>query len=332
MNFPSFIAIAIAIACTAASTIASAQSLPLTEPSEVESSSTNEKSRDDSRIYIVKDAVLRILAERDIPCLTPGVVRKSLVHEGCLVQSGEQVMQIDDGLTKLELEKIKKELRMARSEAATTVDVEYAVSTIQVAEAELGRALRSNQRLAGAVAGSEIDQLALVVEKSNAERKKILFQTDLRKMVTQIRETELAIGQRKLVDHKIKSPIDGIVVEVLKKEGEWVEASESVARVVRLDKLKAEVKIPAAIALDDLLGQPAIFIPRLDNLASKEFEARVVFIHPEANPVNGTVRVWLEIDNSDLELIAGLTGRLEIQRKPALTQLSQPSQPSQTTQ
>ena len=204
---------------------------------------------------------------------------------------------------------------MAREEAASTVDVEYASRTIEVAQAELGRAVRANQRSPGAVPESEIDQLGLVVEKSAAEKEKIQFQTTLRRMVTQIRETELAMGRQKNVDHKITSPIEGMVVEVLKQQGEWVQASEPVARVVRLDKLKTEVKIPASIALHGLVGQPAVYIPKLPSLKSKRYPAKIIFVYPEANPVSASVRVWVEIDNLDLDLIAGLTGRLEITRR-----------------
>ena len=82
-----------------------------------------------------------------------------------------------------------------------------------------------------------------------------------------------------------------------------------------MDKLKTEVKIPASIALNGLLGQPAVFIPKLQSLKSKRYPAKIIFVYPEANPVSASVRVWVEIDNQDLELIAGLTGRLEISRQ-----------------
>lgn len=262
--------------------------------------------------FVVEDAVLKVFEQRNVPCLAPGVIQNNFVHEGSLVKVGQLMMEIDSTLSKLDLTKFEKEWNMAQLEAASTVDVDYAARTIEVAQAELGRAMRSNQRSPGAVAASEIDQLALIVEKSNAEREKIQFQTKLRGMLAQIRETEVAIGRRKQADHQIKAPIEGMVVEVLKQQGEWVQASESVARIVRLDKLKTEVRIPAAIALNGLVGQSATFIPKLLKLESKRFPAKVVFVHPEANPVNSSVRVWVEIENADLELIAGLTGRLEI--------------------
>jgi len=138
----------------------------------------------------------------------------------------------------------------------------------------------------------------------------------LREMSSQVQDVALEIGKKKLSDHRILSPISGMVVEVLKKEGEWVEVSESIARIVQLDKLKTEIKVPAALALNDLAGSPAVFKPNLKSLANKEYPAKVIYVFPEANPVNASVRVWVEIDNQNLDLVSGLTGQLEIRPKP----------------
>lgn len=265
--------------------------------------------------FIAENAALKFIEERSVACLASGVMKASHVKEGTLVEKGQLVAEIDDDRASLDVSKLEKELAIAQKEASTTVELEYAKRSIEVAEVELGRARRANQARPGAIADSEIDQLNLVVQKSIAEKDKTEFQIELKNMSTQVQQVELAIGKKTLADHRISSPISGMVVEVLKKEGEWVEVSESIARIVQLDKLKTEVRVPAAIALDDLLGSPAVFRPNLKSLANKQYDAKVIFVLPEANPVNAQVRVWVEIDNQDLELVAGLTGQLEIRPK-----------------
>ncbi|MFK7767215.1 MAG: efflux RND transporter periplasmic adaptor subunit [Mariniblastus sp.] len=285
------------------------------------------KSKNDvAKNYVAKDAVLKILEEREVPCLVSGVIKKNLVREGSLLREGQAVMEIDDAMVKLELEKLKKERDIAAKEASTEVELQYAKRSIEVSEADLNRAKRSNDRQPGAISRSEIDQLQLKVQRAIAEKDKTEFSISVRKMQTEVKTMEVSIGEKKLSDHKITSPITGMVVEILKKQGEWVEASEPVAKIIRLDKLKTEIKVPAAIALDNLVGSKAIFVPNLKSLAGKKYSATVIFIQPEANPVNASVRVWVEIENDNLDLVPGLTGKLTVSRNPSKEKSDQGSE------
>ena len=271
--------------------------------------------------FVEDNAVLQVIEERKVPSLISGVIQKSHVVEGALLKKQETLMEIDDAMASLDLEKIEKERELTIKEASTTVELDYARKSIEVSRADLGRALESNRSQPGAIAQTEIDQLTMVVERAIAEKRKTEFQIELKKMQIKVRDIAVSIGKKTIQDHRINSPITGMVVEVLKKEGEWVEASETVAKVVRLDKLRTEVKMPAAIALDNLVGRKAFFTPKLKSLKSKTYEAKVIFVNPAANPVNASVRVWIEIDNRDLDLIPGLTGKLTVQPKPAADEL-----------
>ena len=267
---------------------------------------------DPTERFIANNAVLKIMEQRKVPCRASGVISASSLSEGVLVKQGQIVMTIDDRIAQLEVERLSKELAKTEKEASTRVELEFQRRSIEVAKAELNRALLSNQRQPGSVARSEVDQLNLMVQRAIAEKDKTEFQIEVRNMTSEVKRVELAIGKQKVEQHQIVSPISGMVVEVLKREGEWVEASEPVCRVVRLDKLKTEVKVPAAIALDNLVGSQAEFVPDLKSLNKKAYAARVIFVDPEANPVNASVKVWVEIDNPDLDLVGGLTGQLKI--------------------
>jgi multidrug efflux pump subunit AcrA (membrane-fusion protein) len=262
---------------------------------------------------VINNAVLKIVEERNIPARTSGIIRQNGIREGVLVKKGELVMEIDNAQTSIEIRKSQKELEMAKLEAASRVDLEYAKRSIEVADAELKRAIRSNERRPGVVPQTELDQLSLVVKKSFAEKEKTEFQMEMRAMSKEVREIELQLDQLKNEHHQIRSPLNGMIVEVYRREGEWVETSESIARVVRLDRLKSEVKIPVGVAVNDLIGAAATFYPKLVKPGDDQsYSGEVVFIYPEANPISSEVRVWVEIDNRGLNLIPGITGRLEI--------------------
>ena len=264
---------------------------------------------------IVKDAILKIIESRDIPSKSSGVIMSSEIKEGSLVEVGQRLMEIDDRMAQLNLQKLIKEQTIAKEEAATTVELEYMKRSISVAQSELSRSLGSNQRLPGAVPQSEIEQLALLAERAVAEKDKTAFEMSIKAREAAIREVEVQIGKQQLVDHKINSPLAGKVVELYKREGEWVDASQPVARIVQLNKLKSEIKVPASIALNQLEGTKAVFTPKLKSLDGQTFEGSVIFVAPEANPVNSTIRVWVEIENTDLRLVPGLLGTIELKLK-----------------
>lgn len=274
---------------------------------------TEATARFSDQNIIVDNAVLKIVEERNVPARTRGVIQITNIREGSLVHAGDLLMTIDQTQPLIELKKARHELEMATLEADSKVDLIYVERSIEVAQAELERAQRSNQRRPGVVAQSELDQLGLVVSRSLAEKEKTEFQMQMRGMLKQVREVAVELNQHQIELCQIPAPMTGMIVDVFRREGEWVDASEAVARMVRLDVLRAEIKLPAAQALDDLVGASATFHPKLVSPSlEKTYSGKVVFVYPEANPISADVRVWIEIENRDLKLIPGLLGRMEV--------------------
>ena len=93
-----------------------------------------------------------------------------------------------------------------------------------------------------------MDKLVLLVEKSTAEMKKAEFQKSLKEKLIDVRRAELEMGRARLSQHSVKAPLNGQVTQVFKKVGEWVEEGEVVAKIVSLDELLIEVKVPVDLA------------------------------------------------------------------------------------
>jgi multidrug efflux pump subunit AcrA (membrane-fusion protein) len=267
--------------------------------------------------FVAKDAVLKIIESREIPSKASGVILRCDIKEGSLIEAGQRLVEIDDRLSQLNVKRLLQEQKIAAEEAATTVELEFMKRSIEVAKAELARSLQSNQRLPGAVPRSEIEKLQLMADRAVAEKEKTIFNMSIKSKQATIRQLEVEIGQQQLLDHKIDSPITGMVVELYKRRGEWVDSSQPIARIIQLDKLKTEIKVPASIALGDLVGTKATFLPKLKSLQDRQFAGKVIFVNPEANPVNSTMRVWVEIDNVDLQLVPGLIGSVRLERQKA---------------
>ena len=261
----------------------------------------------------IENSILSVLDEREIPVLASGKLEHVYVREGAIVKSGQLIAEIESTKTKLNTRKLQRELEVARQEASSTVDLEYSQRTIEVAQLELSRAYRANERSAGAVPSSELDQLRLVLDKSQAEKKKVEFGRSMLDQRTKIKEIELELGKQELRDHKVVSPIGGMIVEMFRKKGEWAEVSQPVARVVRLDRLKSEIQIPAESEIRELIGSTGRFVAKLERLKNKEFPAKIILVRPEANPVTSTISVWVEIENDGFQLVPGLEGTVTLE-------------------
>ncbi|KLU07916.1 putative Co/Zn/Cd efflux system membrane fusion protein [Rhodopirellula islandica] len=214
-----------------------------------------------------------------------------------------------------------------------------------VAKSEWTRAVNAKENFDDAVSQSEIDQFKLAYEQRTLETRQAIFEQENARLEqsidlataaalqAKIRSAEVAVRQaeaaanvvllkKKLkqqqlelatenVDqHSLKSPIDGIVVEVSHRVGDWVQPGEAIARVVRLDRLRVEGYLPATW-IDWLRNESK---PKLTiELATGETIQRsgeAKFISPEVDPLTRETRFWIEIDNTDGKVLPGSPARL----------------------
>ena len=116
---------------------------------------------------------------------------------------------------------------------------------------------------------------------------------------------------------EIHSPLVGVVVQIKKRRGEWVQPGDVVMRIVRTDRLRVEAFLNSHDVGGDLLGRPVILSVDLPGQTHSQFRGSIVYVSPEVNPVNGQFRVWAQIDNRDGRLRPGLQGSMTIEPSAA---------------
>jgi len=260
----------------------------------------------------VEATLLKIIETVEIPAQQSGVLEGVRVHEGVIVDREEVVAKINNDEKILEVAKAEVELRIAKREAVNDVNIRFARKSLEVATAELGRSEEALTIAEKSVSQTEMDRLRLIVEKNRLEVEQAQEKTAIAQLTSDLRETELDLVKTQLAKHEIRSPIEGMVVAVFPRTGEWVEKSDTVGKVVRIDRLRAEGFIRNEDAILDLMGATAkvrVNIPRRGEI---NVQGKVVFIDPEVDPVNGQVRVWVDVDNNDLKLRPGLRAEMTI--------------------
>ena len=229
-------------------------------------------------------------------------------------------------------EKARLELEIARAKGDSDIALRYSKKAATMAEAELQRGLAARKEFRDSISPNELEHLQLASDKAklDVEQAEQDFRTSglLRQVkqsevtglelavkrrelevkqadeavqiaaITQrVKEHDVAVAQRDLDRRGIKAPLTGVVVQILRRTGEWVQPGDKVVRVLRIDRLRAEGFIAAGDLHRDLEGAAATVTVTLPNKSQVEVRGKIVFVSPEIDAVNQQVLVWAEIDN-----------------------------------
>jgi macrolide-specific efflux system membrane fusion protein len=261
---------------------------------------------------VVESALLRLTQQVDVPARAQGVISTIHVTEGDSVEQGTLLAQMDDTEMRLLEGRATIELQLNKEKVNNDVAVRSAQRALVFSKTEFERLERVRRDTPGSVSASELEerrfraeQAALDLEKAQHERRQDELSADLK-------AKELELSQYNIDVRKIHAPINGVVVEVLRQAGEWVEPGDKVLRIVRMDRLRVEGLVPAGDLPPDLRGSPVTIAMELPGKGQMTFPGKIVFVSPEISPVNGQVRVWAEVDNKDGLLKPGLRPRMTI--------------------
>ena len=264
------------------------------------------------------DSVLiSLIDQAEVAAPEPGVLAQIAVREGQMVAAGDPLAQVDDAAAQIAKRRAQTEYDIAAKEDSNTVKVRYAKDSLATAKNEFQRANASIEKYRKSVTGSEIDQLRLAAEQAALEVEQAEHNLAVAKLTTELKSSELAAASLDVERRRLLAPLDGMVVQIKRHRGEWVQAGESVVRVLRLDRLRAEGFVSAKQLDATAVGRPVTVQVDLPDRPKSRFSGKLVFISPEVNPVNGQIRVWAELENADLLLRPGVAAEMTIE--PATT-------------
>lgn len=257
--------------------------------------------------------LLTLIEEVDVPARQPGVLATIAAREGQTVKPGELLVAMEDVEARLHKDRAQLELTMAQMDAKNDLKVRFAGKSLEVARAELRRANESLQKYRKSISESELDTLRLNVTGGELEVEQAEKSLAIAAMNCKLKENEVQLASHRLEQCRITAPLSGMVVELKRHRGEWVEPGQPVMRIVRLDRLRAEGFVPARELAENITGRSVTLSVDLPGRQGAQFAGKLTFVSPEINAVNGQVRVWAEIENAGLELRPGNSGVMTIQ-------------------
>jgi multidrug efflux pump subunit AcrA (membrane-fusion protein) len=268
-----------------------------------------------SRELLLDSAILKTIESTSVSAQVTGLLGTLSVKEGSKVKSDQEIGRVLDGLVRLQMEKARVSYDVAKKKQKSEIDKELASKNRAVAENEYQRAVDANKQVKDVYPLNELDRLKLLFDRAVLESDRALHQQEMAALEVSLAEIEYKQSLELLQRHRILAPCDGVVVSVERRVGEWLEPGTVLLKIVRTDRLRIEGFLQAIDAAPELIG--SIAHVTLEGIEPPiETKAELVFISPDANPLNSQVRVYLEVDNSQGLLRPGLRPKTVIQRVP----------------
>ncbi len=210
-----------------------------------------------------------------------GLITEVLVREGEQVTAGQIVARLDTSILEASLLIAKR-----RSEFVGRLDAAKAERDLR--KKRLGRLMTLKAR--GHASHTELDRAEADVEVAEA-------QVHLANEERELAGLECARIQAQIEQRRLRSPIDGVVVEVLREPGESTQLHDPrLLTLVQLDPLRVKFAVSIAQSTKYRAGDAlTIELPEFDTSTTSTVEV----VAPVLDAKSGTVQITCLINNSE---------------------------------
>jgi len=240
------------------------------------------------------NGVVGVLDDINLPAKDSGILIDWQGKLGQRVKAGDIIGRLDAADLEAQQEVIKVERRLAEITAENDINVRFSRSSSDVSQKVLDKSRQANVIYRDTVSSTEIDRLSLEAERGALSIERSMLDQETAETEVQLQSKRLSALEIQIANRKLVSPTDGMIVSTLFSEGEWIERGQTVARIIRTDRVEVIALADAKRADTTLVGQPVTIETDHENLTGT-----VTFVNPEINPASGQVQIRAEVDNPD---------------------------------
>lgn len=223
---------------------------------------------------------LRAVNQASVKAKVPGEVREVLVREGEAVKAGQVLIRMDAADYQARVDQAQGALQAARGQ------LDIATKTRDNNKALLDKGFISKNAFDNAA--SQFD-----IAKANVESAR----------------GALEVARKGLADTVIRAPISGLISSRSVQPGEKVSADNRLLDVVDLTLMEMEAAVPAAEIMNVALGQEVQV--KVEGMPTP-FAGKVARINPATQPGSRSIMVYVQIDNPQGALRAGMFGEAQL--------------------
>ena len=251
-----------------------------------------------------RDIVFGIAELSDVHTLTlrferGGTVLNDQVSIGQDVARGQLLMQLDTEELELAMELLMIEEAYQETEGKLPRDDEIELRR------KRGGLRRTAELLSqGRIPQEELEKAEreLAQAEDNLARRELREELDLKTLQNNIEKTQYSLDRMEL-----HSPIDGTIVEVMARKGDYIQQGQAVIRMI--DERRLIVGLLSETDYDRVkVGYPVEL--RLKAFPNTVFQGEVAQILPTANPETQKFEIYIDAEMAPEQRVPGLTGEI----------------------
>jgi RND family efflux transporter MFP subunit len=241
------------------------------------------------------DCMIEARQTVEIRSSVEAVIESVSVRRGDTVTKGQVLVTLESGPE-------RAALALAESRATNEGEIKLSEARLDIATKKLKRA-------------DELYRQQFISEnaRDEAQAEFRLASEDLLRARENRRIAELeALRAKEVVALRtIRSPVNGVVVEVMRKPGEFgaISFKDPIMRLAEIDPLHVEAVLPATMYGKVRRGQKAIVTPEAP--IGGRHPTTVTIVDPVIDAASGTLGVRMELSNRKRSIPAGVRCRVE---------------------
>ena len=235
---------------------------------------------------LVLDCVIEPSMLVELSSQVRGVLETIYVDRGDFVKKGQLVAQLMSGVEKASVKLSKDRAKMVMDIMSRRAEQQFRRNTLKQV-AQLHQKKLASQR-----------------EYDDANTSSVVADVELEKAIElkHLAALELQRSEEVLKLRSMHSMIDGVVIDVMKSPGEYIE-EQPVMKIARIDPLFVEVIVPESMMGDIEIGQQFKINVEIPNYAS--YLGTVSVVDQVIDASSGTFGVRLKLPNPGNKIHAG---------------------------
>ena len=248
------------------------------------------------------DCSVSLIAELDVPAAEAGLITQLEAREGMLVKAKTVLGTVDDREAKAQKLIKWHEYLAAKQTAENDVDVRYAEKAAKVAYFTWQRSVEANNQSAKTVPEVELKRLELDHQRAVLGIEKAKKDQQIAKSTMDMKHAEVAATDLNIERRLIRAPIDGMIVKVTRRVGEWAAPGDTVLRIMRFDRVHIKGTLEASqYGPEEVKGRKVNVEVELARGRKAPATGKIIFVSPEIG-LDGRYEVWAEVRNTQERL------------------------------
>jgi RND family efflux transporter MFP subunit len=237
------------------------------------------------------DCLIEARQQVDIRSPVEAVVESVLIQRGETVKKGQVIATLESGPERAALD-------LAKSRATMQGELKAAEARVDLAQKKMVRADELYKQ--NFVSVNARDEAQAEYQFSSEQLRQARENQKLAEL--EVKRSEEVLAMR-----TIRSPLSGVVVDVLQKPGEFATSNDvrqPIAKLAEIDPLHVEVILPVTLYGKVKNGQRAQIIP--EQPVGGRFDATVKVVDRVIDAASGTFGVRLQLPNPSYRIPAGI--------------------------